>query len=140
MFQKSRSSKLVPLLWGLVIAGFLTPAVLNVYDYIKRRRSPVPSEKAAIQQLLAKKFNGPHYFQPDESSAHQPLSEDKVYISTASARSQVQGISGARRLSAGDIAKLNDVIARMTEQPQSRIVGEGRVNLLLLNIALDSLQ
>ena len=139
MPQESKSPKLIAFLWGLVIAGFLAPVALNIYDHLTRPRAPFSNEKAAILQLLAQKFTGPLYFQPDESSERQPLSADKVYISAASAKSQVQGIARSRKLSAGDAARLNDIIARMTEPSPSRVVGEERVNLLLLNIALDAL-
>ena len=57
-------------------------------------------------------------------------------ISPASARLQVGRVARARRLAEADVAAL---VARHTQGRQFRFFGEPRVNVLMLNIALDSL-
>jgi potassium-transporting ATPase KdpC subunit len=128
------------LLWILLGVLFLAPIAFNIYNYIARRGSGLPDEKTAIMQLLAQKFTGPGYFQTDESSAATPLSANRVYISATSAKAQLAKVSAERKLAAADITRLKDIIERMTEPSPSRAVGDERVNLLLLNLALDALQ
>ena len=59
------------------------------------------------------------------------------HISPAAARLQVARIAGARHLDASRIASLVD---EHVEGPQFGILGDPRVNVLLLNMALDRLQ
>lgn len=128
------------LLWAALLTVFLTPVSYNIYEHLARRRSGPPDEKTAIMQLLAQKFTGPRYFQTDETAAAVPLSANRVYLSAASAKAQMVRISAERKLALADVTRLRDIIEKMTEPSPSRVVGEERVNLLLLNIALDSLQ
>jgi len=59
------------------------------------------------------------------------------HISVASALYQVQRVATARGLSEADIASL---VKQYTEGRQFGFLGEPRVNVLLLNLALDGLQ
>lgn len=59
------------------------------------------------------------------------------HISPDNARLQVARIAAARRLDAADIENL---LATMTEAPVLGILGEPRVNVLALNLALDQLR
>ncbi len=134
----SRQDRWRSALWALLVIVFLTPISLNIYDHLTRPRNSLTTERDAILQLLTQKFTGPQYFQNDTSSSTQPLSSDKVYISPASAKSQVNRIATERKLTPEASMRLNDIITRMTEPSPSRVVGEDRVNLLLLNLALDA--
>jgi K+-transporting ATPase ATPase C chain len=56
------------------------------------------------------------------------------HISPAAAEYQVPRIAQARKASENDIRRL---VARSTEERQLGLLGEPRVNVLLLNLALD---
>jgi potassium-transporting ATPase KdpC subunit len=58
------------------------------------------------------------------------------HISPEAARLQAERVAAARGL---DSAKLIDLIASLTEGPQFGFLGQARVNVLLLNLALDKL-
>lgn len=133
----SRQDRWRSALWALLVIVFLTPISFNIYDHLTRPRNTLPTERDAILQLLTQKFTGPQYFQNDTSASSQPMSSDKVYISPASAKSQVNRIASERKFTPEKSLRLNDIITRMTEPSPSRVVGENRVNLLMLNLALD---
>jgi K+-transporting ATPase ATPase C chain len=59
------------------------------------------------------------------------------HISPEAARSQIQRVAGARKMSPQQISALVD---RVTEPPQFGFLGEPRVNVLRLNQALDQLR
>jgi hypothetical protein len=128
------------LLWMLLGALFFTPIAINIRDHIVGWRSKLPDEKTAILQALASKFAGPSYFQAESADFSFKSTSDRVYISKSSAVKQVDRIADHRQFTPEMTAKLKDLIARLTEPAPSRTVGEERVNLLMLNIALDALQ
>jgi len=57
------------------------------------------------------------------------------HISPAAARYQAARVAAARKL---DPAKLGALVERHVEAPQFGVLGEPRVNVLLLNLALDN--
>jgi K+-transporting ATPase ATPase C chain len=59
------------------------------------------------------------------------------HISPAAALAQVARVAGARGLSPAAVAAL---VRQQTEAPQLGLLGAERVNVLLLNLALDGLQ
>jgi potassium-transporting ATPase KdpC subunit len=59
------------------------------------------------------------------------------HISPTAAKMQVNRIAQARRLNADEILSLNKLVEYFTEGPQFGILGESRVNVLKLNLALD---
>ena len=137
--DSARSTARQRVLWVLLAIVFLAPIALNIRDHLTRPRQ-LPDEKSAIIQLLAQKFTGPEYFQIESGTAAQNSSSDKVYLTVESAKKQIGRISAARKFDAEDTSRLNALISGMTEPPQSRVVGEERVNLLMLNLALDALK
>lgn len=78
--------------------------------------------------------------------AHAPIPADLLFasgsgldphISPAAARLQIQRVAAARNLDPTQVATLVD---RFTEGPQLGLLGEPRVNVLLLNLALDGVE
>lgn len=61
------------------------------------------------------------------------------HISPASARLQLDRVARARGLTPERRARLEHLIAALTEPPQWGILGESRVNVLGLNLAMDKL-
>lgn len=59
------------------------------------------------------------------------------HISPESAYLQVNRIMKARGLALADHAKIHNLIDQQLEHPQFQIFGEPRINVLLLNLALD---
>ena len=61
------------------------------------------------------------------------------HISPAAAHAQVTRVAAARKFDAAKTAALKALIETMTEGPQLHIFGDSRVNVLLVNLALDKL-
>jgi len=61
------------------------------------------------------------------------------HISPAAAYAQVRRVAAARKFDAVKTAAVRILIEKMTEAPQFYIFGEPRVNVLLVNLALDRL-
>jgi K+-transporting ATPase ATPase C chain len=59
------------------------------------------------------------------------------HISPAAAELQVPRVAAARHVAADDAGKLTALVRRFEEPPQLGFLGEPRVNVLLLNLALD---
>lgn len=59
------------------------------------------------------------------------------HISPDSARQQIERVAEARRLNETQRAELGALVERNVEQPTFDLLGEPRVNMLLLNIAID---
>ena len=62
------------------------------------------------------------------------------HISPASARMQIQRVARARQLHAATTERLRRLVEQSVEPPQLGFLGEPRVNVLGLNLALDQLQ
>ncbi|MCP5524086.1 MAG: potassium-transporting ATPase subunit KdpC [Verrucomicrobiales bacterium] len=61
------------------------------------------------------------------------------HISPEAARFQMSRVTRARRLTPGQQRRLESLVEQSIEPPQLGILGEPRVNVLKLNLALDSL-
>ncbi len=129
----------IGLLIGLVIAVFLTPIFWNIHDHLTRVPVPVPDEQIAGLKLLAEKFTGPRYFQPDTTENKSSTVPEKYYVSIASAKRQLEQVALERKLSGDQVSRLNAIIENITEPPPSRVLGQNSVNVLRLNLALDEM-
>lgn len=135
----SRSRKfLLGVILGILIAGFLTPIVLNVHDHLTRVPAAVPDEQVAGLKLLAEKFAGSRYFHPEPENENTGVPE-KYYVSTAAVKAQAVHIVSERKLNPDQAKHLDAVIDRLTEPPPSRVTGPNSVNVLRLNLALDEI-
>jgi potassium-transporting ATPase KdpC subunit len=132
--------KTLLIIYGVLLAIFLAPIVRNIYDHLSQPEIVIPDEQIAGEKLLAEKFTGPRYFQPDPAETVSASSPDRYYISVASARAQVVRIASERKLSDSTVKKLDDVIEKISEPPPSRVRGRDSVNTLRLNLALDQIR
>lgn len=131
--------------------GLVLLAVLLGFAFFaeraKREQFVIPDEKAAAAARLSQTFKGPGYFvvQPAEVmdsagvsvASHNATPEP--HLSATSAHSQVDRITQERSLGPQTSEKIHALIDRLTEEPKSRSVGKAHVNLLRLNLSLDSL-
>ena len=135
--------------WGLLGEPGVNVLLLNLaldhHPALLSRKKPklvIPDEEAVAFKLLAEKFTGPRYFQPNPSRTNQPPQGGSAEprISVADARLQVKRIVAIRNLGPEVEMKLNELLERLTEPSPSRVVGEPEIKLLRLNLALDELQ
>lgn len=61
------------------------------------------------------------------------------HISPEAARLQINRIAAARGLTGNDIRQLATIVDNAVEQPEFGLFGQARVNVLLLNLAVDKL-
>ena len=100
--------------------GPINKALLDaVTDRVKALRDADPENKAPVPVDLV----------TASASGLDP------HISPAAAEYQVARVARERKL---DVAKLRELVAQATEPRQLGVLGEPRVNVLMLNLALDS--
>lgn len=96
------------------------------------------------QKLIDRVKTSIEQFRKENPDYHGPIPADLLTasasgldpdISPASAEAQVFRVAKARRVSVADVDRL---IAQYTQQPDLGFLGEPRVNVLKLNMALDS--
>ena len=136
--QKARRLAVLSVVLMGVVAGALI--VINK----SRPKLVLPDEKVVAAELLAKTLAGPRYFQisPNESLDENGIRMENPatpYISRDAARLQVERIARERGWGKVGINKVGRLIEEMTEAPTSRVVGDNHINLLRLNLALDTL-
>ncbi|MEO5715644.1 MAG: potassium-transporting ATPase subunit C [Luteolibacter sp.] len=100
---------------------------------------PVSEREAihAAESLLARKLSGPRYFNVPVAGIKE---EGGPWIGAADARSQVPKITAERKLGPESAREIDRLIGQMTEPHPSRMVGGERINLLRLNLSLDSIK
>lgn len=98
--------------------------------------------QAAVQQRRAN-IDSTHVLQSDTKIPIEMLfasaSGLDPHISTAAARLQIDRVTRARNFSPEQKAELIKLVESHIEPPQWRIFGEQRVNVFLLNLAVDQL-
>jgi len=96
------------------------------------------------QKLIDRVQAGIDRFRKENPDYHEPIPADLVttsasgldpHISPDSARAQVARVAKAR---GADSAVVEQLVSRYTEKPTLGILGEPRVNVLRLNLALDA--
>jgi hypothetical protein len=93
-----------------------------------------PDEKAAGLSLLAEKLSGPRFFSSTTKE------DGELWIGPSEAREQLPRVAAERKLSPESIREVEKRINQLTAPPPSRIIGGERINLLQLNLALDSVR
>ena len=103
--------------------------------------APTSAELAALVEQRAGNFRAAHGLAPGA-----PVPTDMLFasgsgldphISPAAARLQIGRVAGARGLLEAQVASL---VEAHVEGPQLGVLGQPRVNILMLNLALDELQ
>ena len=94
-------------------------------------------EKVAAERLLAQQLSGPRYFNAPAGS----LPDDgEIWIDAGEAIKQVPRIVAERKLRP-ELAKVVMLLVEKLSVPHPyRVVGGDRVNLLRLNLSLDSIK
>jgi hypothetical protein len=116
----------------VLVAALVLAGILALRS--KMQEAPPPDEKAAGLALLADKLSGPRYF----TSTNRE--DGELWISPAEARKQLPRVATERNLSPEAISEVDKRINQLTTPPTSRIVGSERINLLQLNLVLDSIR
>ncbi|MGQ0601702.1 MAG: potassium-transporting ATPase subunit KdpC [Anaerolineales bacterium] len=62
------------------------------------------------------------------------------HISAAAAQLQLERVAAARNFTEAQRGQLSDLVAQFTEPPQFGLFGQSRVNVLLLNVAVDGIK
>lgn len=107
-------------------------------------KGPTASDLKSNVTARAASFRTAHGLTPDS-----PVPSEMVFasgsgldphISPESARLQIQRVANARKFSLEQRQKLAALVEQSLEGPQLGVLGEPRVNVLKLNLALDNLQ
>jgi len=127
--------------WWLLggVAAF-TVVVIVVFQAARERPMPVVTvrdERAAAEALLAEKLSGPGYFASTDADVP---SDGGPWIDVLVARQQVARVVAERKLGAETARDIKRLIDELAEPRPYRVVGGDRVNLLRLNLSLDSLK
>jgi hypothetical protein len=97
-----------------------------------------PVEEAEVAQtLLAEKLSGSRYF---NAVVGGTVEEGGPWIDVEDAVAQVSRISAERKLGREAAQKISLLIDELAEPHPFRAVGGTRINLLRLNLSLDSLE
>ena len=94
----------------------------------------VPDPKPAALALLARQFTGPRYFQSMPCDSCPPYS-----LTRENAEAQMDRIVQMRHLPKEDCDRLRRLIELLSEASADRLTVRSRVDLLRLNLALDTL-
>ena len=123
---------------ALIVAALPVLIIIGVI-YLESRRQPnYPDETAAGLELLSKEFRGSGYFHRSVSDTNPPnASHPDYYITVDEALAQLSRIQSERGLSTNNAPELEHLISQLAEPPESRAVGETKVNVLRLNLALE---
>ncbi len=130
-----------PKAWRWIVATMLVITVIGIglIKYPRDRGVLSVSKReeiTAAESLLARKLSGPRYFNVSVAGVSE---EGGPWISAADARSQVPKITAERKLGYEGVREIERLIGQITEPHPSRMVGGERLNLLRLNLSLDSI-
>ena len=126
----------------LVLAAMLVLAVVAIACLSPwRKQAPVPvsidAERVAADAVLAEKLSGPRYF---NAPANGIPEDGGPWIKVHEARAQIPGIVAERKLGPDGERELDLLVDKLTEHHPSRVLGGTRINLLRLNLSLDSIK
>lgn len=131
--------KLKTLSCGIFFEVVILLAAIVVMKHLQTERVKVVSpveETVVAQTLLAEKLSGPRYF---NAVAGGTVEEGGPWINVEDAVAQVPQISVERKLGPEAAQKVSLLIDQLAEPHPFRAVGGTRINLLRLNLSLDSL-
>lgn len=126
--------------WIIVTMAVIIMIAIGWIIHPRDRGVRLVSEQEAItaaESLLAAKLSGPRYFNAHVTGIRK---DGGPWISATDARSQVTKIAEKRKIGPEGVQEIEHLIEQMTEPPPSRMVGAERINLLRLNLSLDSIK
>jgi K+-transporting ATPase ATPase C chain len=105
-------------------------------------KGPTAADLKSNVTVRATAFRAAHGLPPDAAVPADMLfasgSGLDPHISPAAARLQIDRVAGARKFSDVDKQRLTAFVEQSIERPQLGFLGEPRVNVFTLNVALDS--
>ncbi|MEO8615571.1 MAG: hypothetical protein ABI600_10545 [Luteolibacter sp.] len=104
---------------------------------IRHDRLPVPDEKAAAMELLARKLSGPGYFNLPLKGIRE---QGGPWIPLEEVSRQKDRVTGERKFGEKQRAELDRLISELSEPQPERMVGGYRVQLERLNLAVDGIK
>jgi K+-transporting ATPase ATPase C chain len=145
IIQSLRIYLVLTLLTGLIYPLAFTVLAQAIFPRQANGSRVSQGDKVIGSDLLAQNFQSAKYFWPrPKFGADAPVdlltasgSGLDPHISPEATRAQIARVASARSLAPEKLAAL---VEEHIEQPQLGFVGDPRVNVLLLNLALDRIQ
>jgi hypothetical protein len=129
--------KSVKRLLSFIAVAVIATGLALTWKFLHRGAVPVPDEKAAAMALLAQKLTGPEYFDAPVAGIQE---EGGPWIDPREIDRQKDRVIAERKFDADQRARLDRLIAELSEPQPARMVGGYRVQLARLNLALDTLR
>ncbi|MBF0367269.1 MAG: potassium-transporting ATPase subunit KdpC [Oligoflexia bacterium] len=113
------------------------PSASNYSLFPSGASNQAPTSKLLHAELLKRQQ---HSDPAGEEMLFSSASGLDPHVSPVSASLQIQRIAKARKLTDDQILKLHHLVFALTKEKEFAILGQPRVNILLLNLALDEME
>lgn len=118
---------------AVLVAG----VIFKTWMFNLRSDIPIPDEKAAAMELLTAKLSGPRYFSAPVTGIRN---SDGPWIDVEEAVLQEERVILERHWGKSQRAVVDRLTSQLSEPKPARMVGEYRIPLERLNLALDTIK